>query len=105
MKEREGGKRGREKKKGREEREERGRKKGREEDRQYVPKVCIHDCVQEFGIKVVRKEKTIGLFSLVTNFSINLQMSGSSHSSLQFTRRAAGTREVTGCWQPRARGK
>lgn len=72
-----------------------------------MPKVCIHDCVQEFGIKAVRGKKRlyIGLFSLVTNFSINLQMSGSSHSSLQFTRRAAGTREVTGCWQPRAREK
>ena len=60
MKEREGRKRGREKKKGRRKgKREEERKGGREEDRQCVPKVCIHDCVQEFGIKAVRGKKRL----------------------------------------------
>ena len=58
------------------------------------------------GREIWREEKIIYLFTCDYNlFFIDLQMSGNSHSSSQFTQRAAGTREVTGCWQVRARGK
>ena len=66
-----------------------------------MPNVCIHNNVQEFGMKMGREEKIIDYLVTI----IYLQMSGNSHSSSQFTLRAAGTREATGCWQPRARGK